>query len=324
MHKSRVIFGHCHKLVVDLLKIDGVELTLNHSFNINVGNIMNLGMCKMSVAGQFYPAKIDELRSKIEEMINFARRDNAITPEAVRAVILPHAGYDYSARTAIKGLLAIKPERVKRIVLMAPSHRHGFQGAATAAFDGFETPDGAVNCDIATIEQLINTSDSSIHDLPQVFQGEHALEVQLPLLRHFFGDFQLIPLIIGQNIPKITRAIALELKHLWTPETLWVASSDFTHFGRSFGYQPFNSNIGENLRQLDLDAIERILALDADGFEKYIQRTGATICGHAPIEIMLRAMDSVTAELIDYTNTGEMFNDFSHSVSYASIIFKDA
>lgn len=285
---------------------------------------MNLGMCKMSVAGQFYPAKIDELRSKIEEMVNIALNGNAIKPEAVRAVILPHAGYDYSAQTAIKGLLSIKPERVKRIVLMAPSHRYGFDGVATAAFDGFETPSGSVICDVAAIEQLINRFDASIHDLPNVFKGEHSLEVQLPLLRHFFGDFQLIPLIIGQNAPATMLAIAQELKHLWTPDTLWVASSDFTHFGRSFGYQPFSANVSENLRRLDLDAIEQILALDADGFEQYVRRTGATICGHAPIEIMLRAMDSVSAKLIDYTNTGEMFNDFTHSVSYASIIFKDA
>lgn len=282
---------------------------------------MKLGMCNMSVAGQFYPATAEELHRKIEKIIAAIRSERNIDRKPVRALILPHAGYDYSAMTAIKGLMSVKTELIKRVVLMAPSHRYGFSGAAYAGFDSFETPLRPVRCDIEGIAKLAAAKDRHFFDLPKVFSGEHALEVQLPLLQYFLGDFEMIPLIIGQNTSLVNSAVSQALKQFWLPDTLWVVSSDFTHFGRSFGYLPFQENISEQLRRLDLEAIDKILALDAEGFAEYIRDTGATICGHCPIEIMLRVAEAVTPELIDYANTGEMFNDFSHSVSYASIAF---
>ena len=287
---------------------------------------MGIGMRLMAVSGQFYPGKEAPLKQKIEEAAAIARQDE-IAVRPVRALILPHAGYDYSAVTAVKGLLSVDKSRIKRVVVLSPSHRHGFYGAAAGRYDGYWTPFDAVQCDMNALDTLLDTPGSPVKNMPEAHQGEHAIEVQLPLLQYFLDEFTLIPLVIGQNNLEQIRQIADALAPFWGPETLWVISSDFTHFGRSFGYLPFTTDIRAGLRKLDMGAIDRILALDTKGFYDYVRETGATICGHAPIEILLALLDKhpgeVRSELIDYTNTGEMFLDFSHSVSYAAISFSE-
>lgn len=287
---------------------------------------MGIGMRLMAVSGQFYPGEEAPLKAKIREAETIARADG-IAVRPVRALILPHAGYDYSAATAVKGILAADKSRIKRVVILSPSHRHGFYGAAAGRYDGYWTPFGAVKCDMNALDSLLGIPDSPVKNMPEAHQGEHAIEVQLPLLQYFLDEFTLIPLVVGQNKLEQIRRIADALEPFWEPETLWVISSDFTHFGQSFGYLPFSTDIRARLRKLDMGAIDRILALDTKGFYDYIRESGATICGHAPIEILLALLDKhpgeVRTELLDYTNTGEMFRDFSHSVSYAAISFSE-
>jgi MEMO1 family protein len=116
---------------------------------------------------------------------------------------------------------------------------------------------------------------------------------------------------------------------LWKSDTLWVISSDFTHFGHSFGYVPFTGDVEHKLKELDMGAVKKILALDSKGFSDYIEDTGATICGAAPIEILLKTIelancaDSIKTELLECTNSGEISGDFSHCVGYSSIAFCD-
>ena len=61
-----------------------------------------------------------------------------------------------------------------------------------------------------------------------------------------------------------------------------IASSDFTHYGANFGYLPFKKDIPENLKKLDMGAVQKILDMDSKGFSAYVAKTGATICGGTP------------------------------------------
>jgi len=101
-----------------------------------------------------------------------------------------------------------------------------------------------------------------------------------------------------------------------------VVSSDFTHYGRDFGYVPFQTDIKENLAKLDGDAVAHILAKDTAGFEKYLAKTGATICGRVPIRVMLRILppDAVGKQLTYYTS-GDVTGVWSSCVSYVSLVF---
>ena len=102
-------------------------------------------------------------------------------------------------------------------------------------------------------------------------------------------------------------------------DTLVVISSDFTHYGRSFGYVPFEQEVPENLRQLDHGAMEQIVAKDLSGFYAYLRHTGATICGQSPIAVLLAMLpDDARVQPLTYRTSGELTGDWSHCVSYYS------
>jgi hypothetical protein len=116
--------------------------------------------------------------------------------------------------------------------------------------------------------------------------------------------------------------LAKALQPLVDETTVLVASSDFTHYGESYGYVPFTKSVPENLKKLDGGAVEQILKPDADGFVKYMEQTGATICGGAPIEVLLRSLPAGAAgRQLRYDHSGDMTGDYSMSVSYVSIGF---
>jgi AmmeMemoRadiSam system protein A len=112
------------------------------------------------------------------------------------------------------------------------------------------------------------------------------------------------------------------LKSLVDNDTLVVASSDFVHYGSNYGYTPFEENIPEQIKKLDMGAFEYIANLDPKGFLEYKQKTGATICGYIPIAILLTMCEKpAKAELLKYATSGEMMGDFTNSVSYLVVAF---
>ena len=83
-----------------------------------------------AIAGSFYSADAAELRSEIDDLLG-STLSAAIAP-VPKALIAPHAGYIYSGPTAAAGYRRLAParERIRRVVLLGPSHYVGFHGLA--------------------------------------------------------------------------------------------------------------------------------------------------------------------------------------------------
>jgi len=289
---------------------------------------MSLGIRKPYFDGKFYDRSEDALKeyltTAVEKELSTER-----TSKQVRAVILPHAGYVFSAQTAIKTLLRTVEGNYSKILIIAPSHRVPFRGIALSEFDTYRTPLGDIPVDMKSVETLEGTGNDYIEYMSDAHEKEHSLEVELPLLQHFFDDFELIPIINGIINEDAARDIAKNLKYWWKEDILWVISSDFTHYGHSFNYVPFHKDIKENLRKLDLDAVQLIIDGDLHEFCKYLDKTRATICGSGAIQILLAVLEqtkrnnNIGAELVHYTTSGDLTLNFSQCVSYAGIVFFD-
>ena len=290
---------------------------------------MSLGIRKPYFDGQFYESDENKLRNYLTEIVG-KELITERTSSHVRAVILPHAGYIFSAQTAIKTLLKAVEGNYSRILVIAPSHRIPFRGIALSEFDTYRTPLGDIPVDMESVANIEGTGNDYIEYMSDAHEREHSLEVQLPLVQHFFNDFKLIPIINGLIDKESARHIALALRDWWREDILWVISSDFTHYGRSFNYVPFHKDIKENLRKLDLSAVKLILDGDLEGFSKYLHKTRATICGCGAIQILLAVLELVSeenefeAELVHYTTSGDLTLDYSQCVSYAGIAFSDS
>ena len=135
------------------------------------------------------------------------------------------------------------------------------------------------------------------------------------------GTTPIVPVLVGGGASCADAArIATAVAPLVRESTLVVISSDFTHFGPRFGYVPFTEDVPARIRALDLGAIHAIEAGDAGAFEGYVAATGATICGHRAIEVLLRLpIASHGAALIDYDTSGRITGSWDHSVSYAAL-----
>jgi AmmeMemoRadiSam system protein B len=178
-----------------------------------------------AVAGLFYEGHPHRLRTIVSELLAEASSSAETQP---KALIAPHAGYVYSGRVAAAAFAALagRAQAITRVVLIGPAHYVALRGIAAPTVDAFETPLGRVPVDRDAI--------SAIADLPFVVESdaphvpEHALEVELPFLQTLLGAFAVVPLLVGDAVP---RQVAEVLRRLWGgPETLIVVSSDLSHY----------------------------------------------------------------------------------------------
>lgn len=254
-----------------------------------------------NVAGLFYPGDPQVLRHDIVRMLESANLPEGPTP---KALIAPHAGYVYSGPIAASAYAQLEPVRelVRRVVLLAPSHRVAFHGLAISSASEFNTPLGNIPVDAEALEQLERLPQVNRFD--RAFEDEHALEVQLPFLQLVLEDFELVPLIVGEAS---AAEVAEVLEALWgDDQTLIVVSSDLSH------YQDYDSAVRHDRHTTGL--IENLDENLAYG----------DACGRNPVRGLLRAARShgLAASTLDLRNSGDTAGDRSRVVGYGAYVFR--
>ncbi len=187
------------------------------------------GVRAPAVAGSFYPGRAAALAAAVD---GYLAASAPATPGKTRpvpkAIIVPHAGYVYSAPVAAAAYARLTPlaGTVRRVVLLGPAHTVYLDAVAAPQVDAFDGPLGALTVDRPALWQLAG--------LPQVIQDdrpharEHALEVQLPFLKAVLGEVAILPLVVGEVAPA---AVAEVIERLWGgPETVILVSTDLSHY----------------------------------------------------------------------------------------------
>jgi AmmeMemoRadiSam system protein B len=320
--------GGCFRvLIYDKVQIKGFQPGLSPAGNIFARQRaeQEFAMSKVRqpvLAGAWYPAGPEELATMVEGFL--AGADPAFRPAGRPFLALvPHAGYVYSGPTAGKlyGLLRERPPR--RLIVLAPNHRAALDRMALSGAEAFATPLGEVRVDRAAVDQLNANESFAIND--QAHASEHAIEIQLPLVQRTWPDATppIVPLLVPRLTDTQRREAAAALAGLADEGTLFLVSTDFTHYGAAYGYVPFTENLPAALEKLDSGAILKILAADAAGLRDYGRSTGITMCGLEATALALdrKLPDGYEGALIDYSRSGDREGDYSLSVSYASLLF---
>jgi len=253
------------------------------------------------VAGMFYPADPRQLAHEVQGFLAKAH-PQTLTP---KALIAPHAGYIYSGAIAASAYSTLKDTapRIRRVVLLGPTHRVAIQGLALPDAEAFDTPLGLVKLDkeamrvIAHLPQVALSSEA--HAL------EHSLEVQLPFLQSVLDDFTLLPLAVGMATAE---EVAEVLEVVWGgDETLIVISSDLSH------YLPYTI-----AQQVDTKTAEDIVHL-----RQPIAHDQA--CGGTPINglILAARKHHLKPHLLDLHNSGDTAGSRDRVVGYAAFAFTE-
>jgi AmmeMemoRadiSam system protein B/AmmeMemoRadiSam system protein A len=276
-------------------------------------------------AGSWYPARRPELETLLDELFaaSLKRTGPCLLPRPL-AFVVPHAGLVYSgtvAAAAYRHLQAAQPERV---FLLGFSHRGGAPGAAIPDIGAFQTPLGEVKIDQAAARQLASSGQCVL--TPEGRVCDHSVEIQLPLLQRAVPRALVIPLYVGTLDAAQRSAVARALAQQTRPGDVLLASSDLTHYGRAFGYEPFpaDSDVERRLSKLDAQAIEAAGSLDPALFLDTLHELDSTVCGYAPVALLLETLGilgdaDLFQQTLDYQTSGELTGDFRQSVSYGAL-----
>lgn len=259
-----------------------------------------------AVANQFYPADPAILQKTISKFT-----PDQLDPSPSHAVIVPHAGYIYSGKTA--ALTFANTFIPENIIVIGPNH-HGLGATiALTEAESWQMPMGKLPVN-RTLCQLIGeggivTADEKAHSL------EHSLEVQLPFIQYHRPEANITPLVIGQisldQCLQLAGDLAKAISNYNQP-VLIVASTDMSHYLSR-----------KKASQKDQMAIEEIINLNPKGLYQTVINNRISMCGFIPATIALATaieLGANKAKLIDYTDSGETSGDIDQVVGYAGLV----
>jgi AmmeMemoRadiSam system protein B/AmmeMemoRadiSam system protein A len=198
------------------------------------------------------------------------------------------------------------------VIVLSPSHCLAFKGVSVYKEGLFNTPLGNIQIDSELAGKLISAYDKADF-IPQAFQKEHSLEVELPFLQKVLGDFKLVPVVCGQLDYTDTQDLARALiKVNQGKKVLIVVSTDLSH------YYPY-------LRASEMDSkfISHVKDTDSLGMWQSNSRGDSEACGIVPVLVLLNYAKELglKPQILNYANSGDVTGDKSKVVGYVSVIF---
>jgi hypothetical protein len=270
-----------------------------------------------AVAGSFYPADPAAL---IKEVDGFLAKANQAPLDAV-ALVAPHAGHEYAGQVAAYAYASLEGRKIDRVVLIAPSHYEAFRFASVYDGSAYSTPLGQVPVDrafaakLASIEPLIKLSDLGHALGPDRTRWEHSVEVQLPFLQRTLGQFQLVPIVMGDQSYEMCRAVGLAVAKLVAgTNTLIIASSDLSHY-----------HAYDEAEKIDHKTLKAIEEWDYLSMSRNFEQGVWEACGGGPIIAAMIASERLgasQARVLKYANSGDVaIGDKSRVVGYGAVAF---
>ena len=258
-----------------------------------------------AVAGQFYPSdayEIEEMVERYNRILDEHMQDEAILHLRPRAVIVPHAGYVYSAFTANVAMRLLKNSHAKCVVVIGPSHKVYLKGTSVSDYDSYATPLGTLPINRSLVTEL--KEKFGLTFIPEAHH-EHSTEVQMPFIKKYEEDASIVEMVYGDESPQ---RLANIIEHLLDdPDTVVVISTDLSHYHSI-----------EKANRLDSICLDAVKNLDASELHQ-----GCEACGKIGVEAMLitakkRGLKSI---LLDYRTSADASGDKSQVVGYMSAAF---
>jgi len=267
-----------------------------------------------AVSGTFYPGNPDALKADIAGYLSKVPPGEPAGD--IVGLVSPHAGYMYSGQTAAYGYKALAGSRYGTVIILSPSHRSFFVGAAVQPEGAYRTPLGLVPIDEGLARALMDEGDM-VHGDSRMHRGEHAIEVQLPFLQSVLPAFKIVPLILGNSQDAESSLQLSALIHRAIKERegryLIVGSTDLSH------YYPY-----EQALEMDKAAVDLLERFDLDGMTRELATGKYEACGAGAMIVAMALCEKLGARrsrVLHYANSGDVTGDMSGVVGYVSCIF---
>lgn len=263
-----------------------------------------------AVAGGFYPRDKGELTATVDRFLDRASKKGG--EGRLLALVVPHAGYQYSGGVAAESYARLKGSGIRTVVLIGPSHQVSFNGAAVYATGKFRTPLGTVPVNEKLARQLLDDK-AAVAFNREPFAREHSLEVQLPFLQRVLPGLSIVPVLIGnptrESFTSLTDRLTTALRN--DPEAILVVSSDLSHY--------HDSGTAGRMDRSVIDAVERLSTGD---LEALLSSGKGEACGGYTLLYgltVVRNLGGTNGVLYRYADSGDVSGDKKQVVGYAAM-----
>ncbi len=266
---------------------------------------------KTTHAGSFYPRFGDQISAQIERWT--ANQPVAGINEDCLGLIVPHAGYVYSGACAARAYHYISAQHFDTLVILHPSHQGIHFDWSLSPFDEYETPLGRLQQDAGLYELL--SRDSQASQEKRLHELEHSMEIQLPLIKYFYPETLICPVMIGRPHPEVAMRLAEKLREAIAASDRKVGiivSTDLSHY--------YDSDRAEKMDSL---ITRYIMSLDADALWQSVISKRCEACGIGGLLTLIHyagAWDEARAKVIEYTHSGKVSGDNQQVVGYLSAL----
>lgn len=262
-----------------------------------------------AVAGRFYPAHANA----IDEFLTSAH-----SPTAERRIwsgaIVPHAGWRFSGRLAVKvwEQIQIPPD----VIIVAPKHQALGCDWAVAPHETWALPGLSLKSNAQLARACAENVpyfelDAAAHAI------EHAIEVQLPIIARFAPASRVVGVVMRDGPYPALRGAAKKFAEFLQalPELpLLVISTDMSHYETE-----------SKARELDRLAIEAIKSCDPERLWKTCHEHNISMCGIVPAVFVMETLKELgrleTCHVVGYTTSAESSGDSSRVVGYLGALF---
>ena len=272
-------------------------------------------------AGSYYPANPAQLISLIDQCM--AQAESRKVSGDVAAVLVPHAGYIFSGSVAASSFNQINKEmKFDNIFVIGSSHHVLFDGASIYNQGNYITPLGTVPVNLELANDLIKEHNCFGY-YPAAHTEEHSIEVQLPFLQHHFThEFNILPIVIGTQDIQRCQDIAKALLPYFTPNNLFVISTDFSHYPK---YEDAVKVDKKTASAVLANAPEELIRTLETNAREHVPGLLTSMCGWSSVLTLLYMTEhrrDIQVLSIDYKNSGDTeYGDKSRVVGYHSICF---
>lgn len=282
-------------------------------------------------AGSWYSDSSKELGKQLDNWLNAAD----LIHGPARAIIAPHAGYQYCGACSAFAYRQVSPVVVQRVFILGPSHHVRLAGCALSTATKYRTPLYDLRIDANVYADLDATGQFERMNM-DVDEDEHSIEMHLPyiakVMEEYKDSFTIVPVLVGSLSPDREAAYGrIFARYLADPQNLFIISSDFCHWGQRFRYTYYDRNWGEiyqSITKLDRMAMDIIETLNPSAFTDYLKKYGNTICGRHPIGVLLQAASylqragtnghKMSLKFLKYAQSSQCVSMNDSSVSYAA------
>lgn len=265
-----------------------------------------------AVAGSFYPGGATELDDLVTKYLG-----EPVAKKAVPAVMVPHAGLQYSGRIAAQVLKQVEiPETV---IIIGPKHTRMGVEWSVAPHEKWIIPGAELDSDLELAKELVSAIPGLQLDAAAHAQ-EHGIEVELPFIAKLAPKTKVVGIVVGAGGLEDCRTFANGLVKVLKArqslgKILLVISSDMNHYAND-----------TETRKLDEIAIQALEGLDPGNLFETVRGHNISMCGLLPAVIVMETLKQLgklqQAERVSYATSADASGDKSRVVGYCGMLFR--